>query len=168
MTLSDGVAFLAAIVALTALIWNIVRDLNDRGNLLLSVMIGKLKKSTDGKFYIFSGEGYENLPGQYIMSIYMTNIGKRPILIEKWYITSGSKDEEKRKNIVIPFNLPQKLNESDMHSELTSDLSSIPYPIKKIVVVDSTGKEWCVDKNRINELNVKYKHLFKIESPKKS
>jgi hypothetical protein len=165
LSFTDGVAGVAAIVAFTALIWNIIRDLNDRANLKLSVTIGKLKKSTDDKIFVFSGKNFEKLPGKYVLAIFMTNIGKRPLLAEKWYLIAGtSKEDKKSFRTIIPFNLPFKLNESETHSEMTADLDTIPNPIHQIVVLDSTGKKWYVNNYQIRELNNNYKNIFKTET----
>lgn len=162
MTFTDGLSFSAVGIALIALIWNIIRDLNDKGNLFLNVNLGKVIKTAHNKTYIFSGPDVEKQPGPFVLAIFITNTGKRPVLVNKWYITSGSK-KEKGIDVVIPYDLPRKLNETETHSEISTDFKKIKYPIRSIVVVDSTGKEWKVEKIQLDKINRSFKKYQQLK-----
>lgn len=160
MTFSDGMSLSAAAVALTSLLWNIARDFNDKGKLLLSAKLGKFKPSVDGKIYVFSGKEAEKATGKYALVIFMANNGKRPILVEKWFVVTRKRWKNEM-HLVFPYKLPYKLNETELHSEFTYELDTIRFPIKNIVVLDSVGKKWFVRKQQIDEINKNYLNIQK-------
>jgi len=96
-------AFFGAVVAFIALCWNIMTALRDKGRLKVEATVG------------FHLEDTKRTP---IISIYMTNIGRRPLYVEKVHgrLSEGI-DSKAPYFFMRTHNLPKILNEGEPHVE---------------------------------------------------
>jgi len=144
MSIIGLLAILGVCLSALAITWNILRDINDKGKLQSKVMIGRLYPDhTDKKYLVIT----------------ITNIGRRPLLVQGWGGEEKKKAKGKKRYIyIIPYGLPRMLKEGESWVERTEDLSILSSNLKRICVWDSTGKY----------LNVRRKDMRRlIESKKK-
>lgn len=144
ITITELLATLAVCLSTLAITWNILRDINDKGKLQLKVMIGKLLPDHADKEYLI---------------VTITNIGRRPLLVQQWAAEEKKKVKGKRRvSYFVPYSLPRMLREGEYCIERTEDLSILSSNLKRIFVWDSAGKYWNVSRKDMRRL---------IESKKK-
>lgn len=144
IVITELLALLGVCLSILAITWNILRDINDKGKLQLKVMIGKLYPDHTDKRYLV---------------VIITNIGRRPLLVQGWGGVEKKKVKGKQKFcFIIPYGLPRMLKEGECWTERTEDLSILSANLRRICVWDSTGKYWNVSRKDTRRL---------IESEKK-
>ena len=121
-------AFFGAIVAFTALCWNIVTVIRDKGRLKVEATVG------------FHFEDPKRPP---LISIYMTNIGRRPLYVEKVHGRLRRGVDPKNKNFFLrTHHLPKILNEGEPHVELLPFKPDEWRKIADIYVSTSAGDKY--------------------------
>lgn len=137
MTLTDITAFSGLFIATTALVWNIIRDLSDKGKLRIDAMIGKMIPDYKDKDY-------------FVLTI--TNVGRRPLIVKMICGTNRKiKKDDKTNFLYKPINLPQMLKEGECILECY-DIINLKSNITSIYVVDSCGKKYYLSRKRLKQL----------------
>jgi len=134
--LTQVLAIWGAVVSTIAIIWNIVRDIRNKGRLKLHPWIGT-----------FDNRGY--------LGITITNRGRRPISLKCWGIVKEGEDD-----YYEDLNLTLKESQSIDRD----DQSALPLALKSIYVLDSTGKKWKVRRWSIWKLKKQIKQARKGNS----
>lgn len=121
-------AIWGAILSTTAIIWNIVRDVGDKGKLDLMFYIGNIfggTKPSDKDYLFFK----------------ITNVGRKSITVTQ--VGGGFKV----KHFIIPTpNVPKLLNPTEYFTVQGEDFSIFEKDLKFLGAWDSTGKIWKVKK----------------------
>jgi hypothetical protein len=137
---TEILAIWGAIVATTALVWNIIRGFQDRKKIKVETQLG----------YIKPGD-----PERTLFYAIVTNIGRRPVFITGW---GGVREDKEKPNIrvfgtMIPSQqLPKMLQEGDYVILGTDDLSFFDKKVKRVHAWDSTGKYWKNSKKNMRQL----------------
>ena len=82
IVITELLAILGVCLSTLAIVWNILRDINDKGKLQLKVMIGKLYPDHADKEYLV---------------VTITNIGRRPLLVQQCVAEEKKKVKGKRR-----------------------------------------------------------------------
>jgi hypothetical protein len=139
LSIRDIAIIYGAVLSTAALIWNVIRDLNDRPKLKVEAMIGYMVPSVDKKQSIF---------------LTVSNIGKRPVMVKGWY------GELKGTNfMVVTTLLPKMLEESHYLTEKLDDLTVFENGLKNLYITDSTDKKWKISSKNIKSLHKEYSKL---------
>jgi len=137
MTLTDITALTGLLIAIAALLWNIIRDISDRGNLKIDGMIGKIVPSSTNKNFFF---------------LTISNIGRRPVMVKCAYGKFNKPDKDgKRLFVIVPENLPKMLKEGEYIIENYA-LDSLNPNTKYIYIVDSCGRKYYLSRKRLKQL----------------
>jgi hypothetical protein len=81
----------------------------------------------------------------------MTNVGRRPVLLQGWGGEWKIPEKGKDKFVVISQGLPRMLKGHESHQEFTPDLSVVSPNIKALFVSDASGKNWYVSKGKLQK-----------------
>ena len=138
--LTQILAFWGTVISTIALIWNIVRGLQDRKKLKVEAYIGVMLPGDSSKkvFYVV-----------------MTNIGRRPVFVSGW---GGLRKKEKGEKIrkvgifAVARNLPKMLKEGEYNIEYIEDFSFFSHNIREVHAWDSTGKKWKINRKNLRRL----------------
>ena len=85
MSLTTILAIYAAIVSSILLGWNLYRELSDRARVKISVSLMRLAAGTDGRqFAVAPHLPAENANADVHVVVKMTNVGRRPVLLQGW------------------------------------------------------------------------------------
>lgn len=135
ISLTTLIALYGAILSSVLLVWNIYRDLTNKGKLRVCCSIGKIitpggpKDENDYLFYN------------------VTNVGRKPILVTR----IGGKTKE-NDFMIKPRGLPKTLNPGEYLSEYTPDLSMLNDNLLCLWAIDSLGKAHKVKKSVLKDL----------------
>ncbi|WP_263355305.1 hypothetical protein [Acidicapsa acidisoli] len=92
----------------------------------------------------------------------ITNIGKRPVIVESWAIRTDRR-KTGNDNFIFPLTvLPKALKEGEYAVEHTNDLSLLKDGATKIYAWDTTGKKWSLPRRALRELQREVRNI-KIE-----
>lgn len=136
--LTTVLATYGAIVATLAVVWNIFRDLTDRGRLRVTCFIG---------FMALPGVGADRSDKLFFN---VTNVGRRAILVEKVGGAHGGKHF-----IIVPHPgmAPRMLAPGEYtHVWQDDPLSVLDKATKFLGAWDSTGRLWKVDRRTLKRL----------------
>jgi hypothetical protein len=152
MSLTTGLAIYAAILSSIAVGWNIYRELHDRARIKVSISLMRIATGADGRqFAVAPHLPAENISADVHVVVKMTNVGRRPVLLQgwggEWKIAENGKD----KFVVISQGLPRMLKGHESHQEFTPDLSLVSPNIKALFVWDSSGKNWYVSNSELQK-----------------
>jgi len=150
MTLTDFLAVWGAILSTLALMWNVFRDVMDRSDVRLDFLIGFPVPHARNPGQIAAFKTAKRTEDATHLHITITNHGRRAALVTKLVIEHVG---ERGASLVVPHSLPTMLKENEFTNEYTDDISVLRRPIKRIYVVDSTGKKWPMRRNRLSELH---------------
>ena len=139
LNITTLIAAYSAFVATFVLGWNVFRDLTDKGKLKVHCYIGNL---------IFPGGPTDN-KDYLVYSV--TNVGRRAVLV-----THVGGQKKKKDFMIVPRDLPKKLEPGDYLMEYTDDLSCLSKDLKTLFVIDSLGKQYKVKRATVR--NLKKKH----------
>ncbi|MCG3771369.1 MAG: hypothetical protein JW384_02555 [Nitrosomonadaceae bacterium] len=135
MDLTSFLAAWGALCSSAAIGWNLYRDLNDRGKLKVNCYIGK----------IVSQDGLQDEQEYLVWNV--INVGRRPIMVH----TIGG--ENQKDHFLLPHcPLPRMLAPGEYLLEYTSDLSILGPQLKKLTVVDTTGKSYAAPHRQVRRL----------------
>ena len=81
----------------------------------------------------------------------ITNVGRRPVLLQGWGGEWKIPENGKDKFVVISQGLPRMLKGHESHQEFTPDLSVVSPNIKALFVWDSSGKNYYVSNKKLRE-----------------
>lgn len=123
-----ALAIWGAILSTAAIIWNIIRDVGDKGKL-------------DVAFYIGNILGGIESPDKDLVFYKITNVGRKPITVTQ--VGGGFKV----KHFLIPtLNVPKLLNPTEYFTVQGEDFSIFEKDLQFLGAWDSTGKIWKVNK----------------------
>jgi hypothetical protein len=152
MSLTTILAIYAAIVSSILLGWNLYRELHNRARVKISISLMRIETGIDGRqiafaFHLPTG----NASADVHVVVKMTNVGRRPMLLQGWGGEWKIPENGKDKFVVISQGLPRMLKGHESHQEFTPDLSIISPNIKALFVWDSDGKNWYVSDKELRE-----------------
>ena len=154
MTLTEFLAVWGAIFSSGAIAWNVIRDLRDRADLQLSVMIGHLSRHpTTGQMMFMRATRREEAT-HFIVQV--TNHGRRAALVTKLFLRWPN---DPSVGLILPRTLPKPLRENDFAIEYTEIEGPVDPGIERVFAVDSTGKEWDLSKKQLQQLRDDVKSL---------
>jgi hypothetical protein len=152
MSLTTILAIYAAIVSSICLGWLLYRELSDRARVKISVSLMRLATAADGRqFTVAPHLPSENASAAVHVVVKMTNVGRRPVLLQGWGGEWKIPEKGKDKFVVISQGLPRMLKGHESHQEFTPDLSVVSPNIKALFAWDSSGKNWCVSNSELQK-----------------
>jgi len=143
-----------AIVATLTAVWSISSVYRDRGCLKLELRLKRFAQDASGALIempVDSLEGCElHLP--------VVNVGRRPIAVIAWYGVPRSRSIG---NILLRKVIrPQSLNETEQFSMVSRDfVEAFAAGLRRMYVVDSSGRRWYVPRNRLRAIAKSIKTL---------
>ena len=137
MDLTDFIAVIGLVLSVTAIIWNILRDVGDKGKIKIEGCRGELYPDHTNKDYLI---------------IIITNIGKRPVWIKGLYGDENYDGAKLKGYIFGTRGLPRILKESEYHTEFLDWNPEKLRGIKEISVRDSRGKDWKMCKKNFKQI----------------
>ena len=135
LNLTTIIAAYSAVAATFVLGWNIFRDITDKGRLKVHCYIGNIiipGGPTDNKDYL-------------IYSV--TNTGRRSVLV-----THVGGKKKRHDFMIVPRDLPKKLQPGDHLMEYSDDLSCLNRDLKSLFAIDSLGKAYKVKQRTLRNL----------------
>ena len=137
------IALYAAVVSTVTAAWNIRNGIRDRARLVFDL---RFRKVVQGNYLIDA----EDLDGA-VLVLTITNAGRRPVTINTWggeyRRTSG---DQKPFFIVVPYQLPKKLDESQQVDEFARDFAlTFSRGARQMFVTDSSGRRWPIPKSLV-------------------
>ena len=112
----------------------------------------RLAAGTDGRqFAVAPHLPIEDASAAVHVIVKMTNVGRRPVLLQGWGGEWKIPENGKEKFVVISQGLPRILNGHESHQEFTPDLSVVSRNIKALFAWDSSGKSWHVSNSELRE-----------------
>ena len=152
MSLTTGLAIYAAIVSSIGLGWNLYRELHDRARVKISLSLMRIATGTDGRQFAVAPHLPTEITSANLHAVVrMTNVGRRPVLLQGWGGEWKIPEKGKDKFVVISQGLPRTLKGHESHHEFTPDLSVVSPNIKALFVWDSSGKNWYVSNKELRE-----------------
>ncbi len=139
------IAIYGAILSSILLVWNVYRDLTDRGKLRVYCYIGNL----------ISSAGLLDKNDYLVYSV--TNVGRRPILVT--HVGGKRKKDEFADFIIITDKLPKMLNPGEFHLEYSPDLSVLDDDLVCLHALDSLNNSHKVKKAVMKDLIKKGKNI---------
>jgi hypothetical protein len=160
METSDLIAFLALLVSFGAFGWNIIRDLIvDKTKVDVEASAGgtfMIKGIPNKGVFISAGSEPEGKVADPQVAFFITNTGRRPIVIEK---ICG----EYKKGLKKPFwflntrELPKMIQPYERLVEIADSLEFINElkdgKVTRIWVQDTKGKRWYIDRKKLKKLH---------------
>lgn len=148
MDFTDFLAVWGALLATLSIIWNVVRDLRDRADVRLSAMIGYLVEPPPiGRPLTFRA-AVEKKDATHLM-VSITNHGRRSVLITKLFFQH---EGDSGMYAALAQTLPRMLRENEFTVEYTNELDVLRHKLKRVYAVDSTGREWDLEKTLLDKL----------------
>jgi hypothetical protein len=135
--LTTFLAVWGAIVSTAAIIWNIRRDLVDRGRLRVICYFGQLR----------SGVEPED-PTTYL-AYQVTNMGRRPVVVTH---IGGAIRKGRHFMVNTRVGMPRTLQPGECFLEYTHDLSVLDQSPQSLWAIDSLGKHWKVPRKQLRQL----------------
>jgi hypothetical protein len=152
MSLTTVLAIYAAIVSSIGVGWNVYRELHDRSRVKISVSLMRISTGADGRqFTVAPHLPIESASAAVHVVVKITNVGRRPVLLQGWGGEWKIPENGKDKFVVISQGLPRMLKGHESHQEFTPDLSVVSPNIKALFVWDSSGKNYYVSNKKLRE-----------------
>ena len=150
-------AIYGALLSTIAVGWNVYRDFHDQARIKLSTTLGHIVKNGDRTNIISHAFAIEKWPDRFknaspSLFLTITNIGRRPVIIENWAIHTDRKKTGEDHFIYPLRSLPKALKEGEYAVEHTDDLSLLADDAKKIFAWDTTGKKWSLSRRELRKL----------------
>jgi len=141
MNLTAFLAIWGAVLSTIGIVWNLYRDLSDRGRLRVTCYLAN----------IVSEAGQAD-PKDYLAWA-VVNVGRRPIVVQHL----GGINEEKR-FLIRPWNtdLPKKLAPGESLTGYTPELSVLGKKLKHLTALDATGKYHKAPRKQVRALKREY------------
>ena len=134
-TATTYLAIWGAVVSTIAILWNIRRDLGDRGKLQVICYIGKIV-----------GDGPGDSGSKLVYNV--TNIGRRPVVVT----TIGGAFSNERHFLVPTALMPRTLQPGDYFLVYSMDLSILQDKPQALWEIDSAGKYWKISKKQLRHV----------------
>jgi len=152
MSLTTFLAIYAAVLSSIGLGWNLYRELYDRTRVKVSVSLMRLMTGTDGRqFAVAPDVPVKDASAGVHVVFKMTNVGRRPVLLQGWGGEWKVPENGKDKFVVISQGLPRMLKGHETHQEFTPDLSVVGQNIKTLFVWDAAGNNWHISRKELRE-----------------
>lgn len=136
-TVTTFLAIWGAVVSTIAIIWNIRRDLADRGKLHVVCYRGHtVGDSTAGD-------------AKLRLVYNVTNTGRRPILVTH---IGGAFTKESHFIVPTRGQMPRMLQPTEYLLEYSEDLSVLERKPQALWAIDSTGKHWKIPRRQLRQL----------------
>jgi len=135
--LTTFLAVWGAVVSTAAIVWNVRRDLVDRGKLRVTCYLGHLQ----------GGFGPEDPRLHLVYSV--TNTGRRPVTVTH---IGGAVTKERHFMIIPRGELPRTLQPGEAVLEYSDDLSVLDEAPLALWAIDSIGKHWKVPRKPLRQL----------------
>jgi len=135
--LTTFLAVWGAIVATIALTWNMLRHRGDRGILKVTGMIGKMYPDHTDRTYLF---------------ITITNVGRRPVLVQGIYGMRDKSVGPKRGVFIKAERLPVMLKEGEFFCHPCHGLDMLDEHLETIYAQDSTGRKWPMKRRNLRQV----------------
>jgi len=135
--LTTFLAVWGAIVSTVVIIWNIRRDLVDRGRLRVTCYFGQLRSGVepeDPRTYLF---------------YHVTNTGRRPVVVTH---IGGAIRKDRHFMINPRGQMPRTLQPGEYFLEYSHDLSVLDESPQSLWAIDSVGKHWAVPRKQMRQL----------------
>ena len=132
------ISVLSFLVSLGTAIWNIRKDKRDKGDFRLTGLIGKMVPDPTDKYYL---------------TISVTNVGRRPVLLKGWSFKGKNLQGEEKQYLGPREGLPKIIQEQENYVLHTGGPETFSVEYERIYVFDAAGNEWDLDKKSIKELN---------------
>jgi hypothetical protein len=136
-TVTTFLAVWGAVVSTIAIIWNIRRDLADRGKLRVICYIGQT----------MGGSAAEDAKRRLVY--YVTNTGRRPILVTH---IGGAFTKESHFIVPTRVQMPRMLQPGEYLLEYSRDLSTLERKPQALWAIDSVGKYWKIPRRQLRRL----------------
>ena len=165
MSLTTFLATYAAILSRIGLSWNLYRELYCRARVKISISLMRIATGADGRQFAVTPQSHsENASANLHVVVKMTNVGRRPVLLQGWGGEWKIPERGKDNFAVISQGLPKMLNGHESHQEFTSDLSVVSPNIKALFVLDSSGRNWYVSNKELRQIvGQARRHLSDLE-----
>jgi hypothetical protein len=136
-TVTRVLAAWGAVVSTIAIIWNIRRDLADRGKLRVVCYIGQ----------VVGGLGPEDSQPKLVYNV--TNTGRHPILVTH---IGGAFSKDRHFMVPTRGPMPRTLQPGEYLLEYSEDLSVLHQKPEALWAIDSIGKYWKIPRRRVRQL----------------
>jgi hypothetical protein len=130
-------AIWGAVVSTVAVLWNIIRDSQNRTKVRVHAMIAV-------------SAGRVRSPGPKVLAVEITNVGRHAVVIKG--IASDSGKKSGHANVAVTTHIPRRLEAKDSVVEPLIDFGFIGPTITRLYAWDSTGKYWYLPKKQLAEL----------------
>jgi len=136
------IAAYGAIVATGSLVWNILREVTDKGRLSISAMIGRFL-------------GAPTSDDHFVLTI--TNVGKRPLMVKGYGGYLRGYWRHRKAFFVVSRGLPKMLTPTEHHIEWSDELGKIlDAKVGRVCVWDSLGREFNLSRRHLRRLQREY------------
>ncbi len=134
------ISFYAALISTAVFVWNVINTLRDRGRIKIGAFFGhSIVVGIESKKILY----YE-----------FVNVGGKPVTIcnfggkiKKRYV-----EDRKSEFIINTPGFPSKLNQGDRFQITFEEFSSIDDKVKAIIIYDTTGKAYKMNKRLLKKL----------------
>jgi hypothetical protein len=154
---TTALAIYASVLATITFVWNLLRDLRDRGKLKISAKVRRIVSGPDGPRYAVAYD-FPAAEASKELYIVMTvaNVGRRPMRWEGWGGFYKKPFKGKTSFVIIPRLLPKILAEMETHQEFTM-LDDGFDNIKKLHIWDGITDEWKLSFWQMRRLRIEAK-----------
>lgn len=164
------IAIIALVTSIVALVWNIVRDLIiDRVKIKIEINVGRIFSvaGTQGRavFVGISEPLAQTNRRPLVIQFSITNIGRRPVVIEK---ISGKykKNQTEKYWVLTTRDLPKVVEPYGTLFEHSDELTILKDLLDEkydyLFAMDTKSKQWKVSKQNINKLKEDIKDFFPL------
>jgi hypothetical protein len=163
LTITDILAAYGATLASIGFGWNLYRDLHDRAHLKVKANVRRIVQIPGGKWYAVKPDlGVEGASAQLFVVVNVTNDGRRPVQWMGWGGKYHRPVNGKGSFTIIPLALPKMLNEGDTHSESTDQLDVAGDNVKRLFILDASGKGWNLPRRALRKLKSEVRKFQKV------
>jgi len=139
-----------AFIGTVNLLWNIRRDLRDRGRLHVLCYIGQTRGGSAGE------------DARRRLVYHVTNTGRRPIVVTH---LGGAWSPKQHFLIPTAIPLPRTLQAGDFLLEYTDDLSMLSPPPQALWAIDSLQRHWKIPRRQLRQILREAAHPPGVEEP---
>ncbi len=138
MTVTMALALWGAVLSTLSILWNIRRDIRDRGGLRVHCYVGT----------ITYGLGAPDPQPKLVYTV--TNIGRRAVVLSG--IGGDLVGQDKHFAIKPRGTWPKTLQPGEYHVDWTDDLSILSESVTSLWAADSLGKHWRIPKRTLRAI----------------
>jgi len=146
VTLTQLIAFYAALVATGTLVWTFIKDWNDRGRMRVRIWFREL---------VGNGQTEHD-----VLVWQITSIGKKSVMLThvgaRMYPT---RPRQSTGILIVDHSIPKRLEPGDSHATLCKEFGGLERGIVRAFVTDSLGNEYYAPQGDVDAVNKQMREL---------